>query len=109
VKIEVLFFKGCPNHLPTVDQVRRALDDERIAAEVEEVEIAYASMAQAVGFLGSPSVRVDGLDIEIEARGAGSFGFGCRTYVEAGRRSGVPPLELIRAALAEASGGRGVR
>ncbi len=103
MKIEVLYFKGCPNHQPTVEQVRQALSAERVTHVVEEIEVRDASMAQAMGFLGSPSVRVDGLDIEKDARNAQGVGFGCRTYLDAGRRSGVPSVDMIRKALVEAS------
>lgn len=103
MKIEVLYFKGCPNHQPTVEQVRQALSAERVTQVVEEIEVRDASMAQALGFLGSPSVRVDGLDIEKDARDAQEVGFGCRTYIDADRRSGIPSVELIRKALVEAS------
>ncbi len=102
MKVEVLYFKGCPNHQPTVERVRQALAAMRVAVPVEEVEVKDAATAQAVGFIGSPSVRVNGLDIEADARCGQPFGFGCRTCLEAGLRSGVPSLELVRKALAEA-------
>ena len=102
MKIEVLYLQGCPNHHETVAQVRQALSAEGITHVVEELEIPDDHVAQAVGFLGSPSVRVDGLDIEKDARAAKQVGFGCRTYMDEGRRTGVPPLDMIRQALMEA-------
>lgn len=104
VKVEVLYFKGCPNHQPVVDQVRQVLHSEQINVPVVEVEVMDAAMAQRLGFLGSASIRIDDLDIEPEARGLQIFGFGCRTYFDAeGRRSGVPSIRTIRRALNEAS------
>lgn len=103
MKIEVLYFQGCPNHHETVEQVRQALSAEGITHIVEEIEVQDDSVAKALGFLGSPSVRVNGLDIEKNARAGQQVGFGCRTYVEDGRRSGVPSVSLIRRALMEAS------
>jgi hypothetical protein len=104
VKVEVLYFKGCPNHQPVVEQVRQVLRSEQINASVDEVEVTGPSMAQWLGFLGSPSIRIDGLDIEPEARGLQAFGFGCRTYSDAeGRRSGIPSVDSIRRALKTAS------
>lgn len=104
MKIEVLYFEGCPNHQPTVEQVQRAMHAEGIGHGVEEVEIKDDGMAQALGFLGSPSVRINGLDIEKEARAEQRVGFGCRTYMhDGGRRSGVPTVDMIRTALVEAS------
>jgi hypothetical protein len=104
VKIEVLFFKGCPNHQLAVDQVLQVLRTEGVDARVEELEVTNSAMAQELCFLGSPSIRIDGLDVEPEARGVQGFGFGCRTYSDsAGRRSGLPPIRLIQQALIEAS------
>lgn len=102
MKVEVLYFQGCPNHHATVEQVRRALSEERITHIVEEIEVQDDSAAQALGFLGSPSVRVNGLDIEPAARVGQRVGFGCRTYLEDGRRSGIPSVDMIRKALVEA-------
>jgi hypothetical protein len=104
VKVEILYFKGCPNHQPVVEEVRQILRSEQINVPINEVEVADAAMAQRVGFLGSPSIRVDGLDVELEARGLRTFGFGCRTYSDAeGRRSGLPSISTIQRALTEAS------
>lgn len=104
MKVEVLYVKGCPNHQPVVEQVRQALRSEQINVPIDEVEVADAAMAQRVGFLGSPSIRIDGLDVESEARGLQTFGFGCRTYSSSeGRRSGLPSISTIQQALTEAS------
>jgi len=39
VKVEVLYFKGCPNHQPVVEQVRQVLRSEQINVPVDEVEV----------------------------------------------------------------------
>jgi len=104
LQVEVLYFKGCPNHEPAVEQVRQALKAEGVMARVREIEIENAAMAQDVGFLGSPSVRINGMDVEESARDAKAYGFGCRTYFEGNIRSGLPPIGLIRNALLQASG-----
>lgn len=103
MKIEVLYIAGCPNHKPAVARVLQALGATGLSAEIEELEVRDAAMAQQVGFLGSPSLRVDELDVEKDARAAQSFGFGCRSYAEAGARTGLPSLDLIREALLEAA------
>jgi hypothetical protein len=107
MKVEVLYFKGCPNYESAVAQVRKAVSEEHVSAVVEEVEVRDAAMAQEIGFLGSPTIRVNGLDIEEGARTAVGFGFGCRTYLAAGHRSGIPSISSIRHALAEAAGSTG--
>jgi hypothetical protein len=102
MKVEILYFAGCPNHPPAVGRVQEALQQEGVAAEMVEVEVKDAATARLVQFLGSPSIRIDGQDVEPSARSALAFGVMCRTYADEGRRAGVPPLEWIRAAVREA-------
>ena len=101
MKVEVLYFEGCPNHAPTVERVRDALQSENETADVREIEVRTQGEAESVGFLGSPSVRINGLDIEPEARSLKSYGLSCRTYLDGATRSGVPSSELIRLAVIE--------
>src|SRR5207302_201163 len=105
MKIEVLYFDGCPNHKPAVERVQELLREEGASAEVMEVNVSDASIAQDVGFLGSPSVRVDGLDVEPEARTVREYGMMCRTYSVDGRREGLPSREILRQAIREANSG----
>jgi hypothetical protein len=104
MKVEILYFSGCPNHVPAVDCVREMLAQEGTSAEMVEVEAKDAAAAQEVDFLGSPSIRVDGQDVEPAVRGARVFGMMCRIYSDGGRRAGVPPPEWIRAAVRAARG-----
>ena len=61
-------------------------------------------MAESFRFLGSPTVLVDGVDVEPSARNSDQIGFGCRIYTCGDKRVGVPGEDLIRAALIEAQG-----
>jgi len=102
MRIELLYVSGCPHHDETLALVKRVVEEERIVAGIEEIEVADAAQAKALGFLGSPSVRIDGRDIEPGARERGDFGLSCRVHADGARYSGIPPRELIRAALARA-------
>jgi len=101
MRVEVLYFEDCPNHAPTVERVRAELVSRGLPKEIEEVGIHNQAEAAALGFLGSPSVRINGLDIEEEARNLKSFGMSCRTYLEGTVRSGSPSSDLIGRALNE--------
>src|SRR6266853_1697753 len=105
MKIEVLYFDGCQNHKPAAERVQQLLREERASAEVLEVNVSDASIAQKVGFLGSPSVRVNGLDVEPEARAVREYGMMCRTYSVGGQREGLPSREMLRQAIREANAG----
>ena len=101
MKIEVLYSDGCPNHKPAIERVRQVLAEEGLSAEILEVNVSEPSIAQKVGFLGSPSIRVNGLDVEPEARRKRACGMVCRTYAVNGRREGLPSCEMLRHAMRE--------
>ena len=98
MQIEILYFEDCPNHLPTVERINAVLREEGCRADVREVLVPDVSTAQRVNFLGSPTVRVNGIDIEPAAKDRKDFGLMCRRYA-----GGVPSHELIRAAVRSAS------
>lgn len=99
MKVEVFYFQGCPNHKPAVERVNAVLKEQGIVATVAQVEVPDAESAKAVGFLGSPTIRVNGLDIDRESRSLKGVGFACRCYA-----GGLPSEDMIRAALLEAQG-----
>ncbi len=98
MKVEILYFEGCPNHAPALEMVRRVLDREKIQAEVRLIEVTNEKAAESARFLGSPSVRVNGVDIE-PGREEDSPFFGCRTYTVDGKTVGVPPEKWLVDAL----------
>src|SRR4051794_34709728 len=102
MKVEVLYLEGCPHHRPAVERVKEVLHDMNLPDDVVEVRINDVATAAAMRFLGSPTVRVNGLDAEPSARNSDQFGFGCRTYVSGQRRDGLPSKELVREAILEA-------
>jgi len=97
MKIEILYFDGCPNYAPTMELVREVVADLGLNVAVEEVEVRDAADAERHRFFGSPSVHVNGVDIEIGTRDRSDYAFGCRMY----GNSGIPPRGLLEAALKE--------
>jgi hypothetical protein len=66
-------------------------------AEVAEIEVKDESAARMVKFFGSPTIRVNGLDIEIDLRNIRDTALACRRYL-----GELPFEEIIRLALREA-------
>ena len=95
--IEILYFDGCPNHEPTLELARDVVGELGLEADIRQVRVETAEEAERERFVGSPSVRVNGKDIEPTAEGQTDFALSCRMYGE----SGVPPRELLVAALQE--------
>ena len=102
MRIEVFYIGGCPNHEPTVERVKAMLMDLGVAGEVVESAVNDPATASALRFLGSPTVQVNGVDVEPSARTSNQFGFMCRTYLNGPRQEGIPSRALIREAFLEA-------
>jgi hypothetical protein len=60
MKVEILYFDGCPHHKPAVERVQELLREECVPAEVLETNVSDASTAQKLAFLGSPSIASTG-------------------------------------------------
>jgi hypothetical protein len=105
MKIELLFFQGCPHHEALECSLRELLGDAEFSARVALVEVSDQAAAERLRFLGSPTLRVDGHDVEPGADARSDFGLKCRLYRSAKALSGVPPQEWVRAALATADAG----
>src|SRR5215210_4939249 len=95
--IELLYFEGCPSHaqlLPTVERLA-----VRFGAKLALRRVETADAAEREGFLGSPTVRVDGVDVDPSAAERTDFGLNCRIYRSETGQSPLPPEQWIRAAL----------
>jgi hypothetical protein len=99
MKIEVFYIDGCPNVPATID-VKKCLGQFGLTCPITEMRVTDQNMAVRIGFLGSPTVLINGLDIEQSARQRITFGMMCRTYDGSG---GVPSDDLIRSAITKAA------
>jgi arsenate reductase len=102
-RVEVLVFDGCPHAEAAIllaQAVTARLDPD---ITVERVDVNTTERAAEVGFLGSPSIRVNGADVEGREGTAGRLS--CRTYEDG---AGVPPEWLVEAAVLRALAPRGV-
>jgi hypothetical protein len=100
MKVEILYFDGCPTYLRTEEALRRVLAGEGVEADVELVAVNTDEEAQDLRFPGSPTIRVDGEDLFPVPERAG-YALGCRMYATPQGLRGSPTPTMLRAALAE--------
>lgn len=98
-RVEFLWFDGCPSHEPA-----RALLDDVIAAVapgtvVDAIDASDPEVAAAHRFPGSPTIRVDGIDIDPSFVDPGDYTPRCRLFRTSEGLRGVPPREWIEDAL----------
>jgi hypothetical protein len=98
--IELLYWDGCPSHPAALRDLRAALDElERPELEVALVEIATDEQALECGFVGSPTLRIDGVD-PLPPPADERPGLNCRLYrLRDGRHSPTPDPADLRDAL----------
>lgn len=98
MKIQLLYFEGCPNLEPARAALRDAMVAEQIAQEVEEIDVQSPTTPEELRGWGSPTILVDGKDISGAERTAAAA---CRLYA-----TGAPNVAEIRATLAASRGGQ---
>ncbi len=101
MRVELLYFDGCPGHAALLPRLRE-LVGETAAIELRRVE--SPEEAHAERFLGSPTLRIDGEDVEPGAGERSDYGVKCRLYRSAEGQSHAPPDDWIRRALRAAEG-----
>ena len=119
MKIQLLYILDCPWCLKTKKLIRQALDELKVKAKTEEILIDSEERARKYQFSGSPTVRINGRDVQEEVskeqclsceelaelwRDTTEFvkqecECGCRTYFYKGRRYPYPPKEMIKKAI----------
>jgi hypothetical protein len=102
MRIDVLWWEGCPSHAETLEDLNRILEEEGAEAQVELIEIETDEQAQAERFPGSPTIRIDG-DDALPAPEGEPFSLTCRVYrLRDGRVSPTPDPEDLREAVRRA-------
>jgi hypothetical protein len=97
MRIEILYVPGCPNYLPAIERVEGVLSTESLQAEIRSIAVRTDAEARELMFPGSPTIRVNGEDVESRQTSVPSLA--CRLYEN---RSGIPPEELLRIAISGA-------
>jgi hypothetical protein len=102
-RVEILYFDGCPNHEAARALVERVAAELLLEPKIDVVNVPDAEAAAQLRFLGSPTVRVDGHDVEPGAEEREDFVFSCRVYRSERGMSGQPDVDWVRKALSKAA------
>jgi hypothetical protein len=102
--IEMLYVQDCRHYPATLALVERVRAGLGIGAELRTSLIVDQAAADQARFPGSPTVRVDGRDVEPGSEPATEYLVGCRLYRLEHRFAGQPKEHWIREALLEAAG-----
>ncbi len=75
VRVQVLSTEGCPSAPATVERIRETAGELGVAITLEEVLVATQEEAVSRRFLGSPTVQMNGLDLDPSMREETTVGF----------------------------------
>jgi hypothetical protein len=104
MKVEVLLFDGCPNCEVLLPHLRALLNSAGAEdTDIGLVRVENAAAAEADRFLGSPTVRIDGEDVEPGADQRSDFGLKCRLFATPDGLRGMPADEWVLRALERAA------
>ena len=102
--IDFLFYADCPSHETALARLQDVLAEEGLAADIALTEVSSDRQAEALRFVGSPTIRIDGLDIDPAVAEQHDYGLSCRGYRRPdGRITPLPTRELIQAAVRRAT------
>lgn len=99
-KVELLWFEGCANHPAARQMLKEVMAELAPRAEINEVDATDPTVAEQVRFPGSPTIRVDGRDVDPTYADPGDYTPRCRLYRTDGGLRGVPERRWIVDALA---------
>jgi hypothetical protein len=99
-RVEFLWWEGCPSHEGALADLRGVMAEQGLDPEaVEVVEIDTEEAAAGQAFVGSPTIRIDGRDVQAPLADA-HVALTCRVYrLRDGRYSPTPDPDDLRDAL----------
>jgi alkanesulfonate monooxygenase SsuD/methylene tetrahydromethanopterin reductase-like flavin-dependent oxidoreductase (luciferase family) len=103
-RIELLWWDGCPSWPQTLEDLRAAVEQAGLDPDAIEMrEVMTDDAAEAERFVGSPTIRIDGADLQPPGTDE-PFGLSCRIYrLRDGRISPTPDPADLRDALERAT------
>ena len=99
-KVEFLFWEDCPSHSEALARVREVVAELSLTSPIEQIQVLTEDDAERLAFPGSPTIRVNGIDIDPQGAAEMGTALTCRIYrLEDGRISPLPSKEMIQRAL----------
>jgi len=99
-KVEFIFWRDCPSHAQSLARLEKVMSEAGIATVIDKIEVVTEQDAERLRFPGSPTIRVDGVDVDQEGAALMEIALTCRLYrLVDGRPSPLPSEEMLRRVL----------
>jgi len=96
--VEILYTDACPFWKETLKTINDVVKELNIVITVKKTRITSEEEARRHRFPGSPTVRINGVDIDPAAKETEGY-IGCRIYLYEGRTYESPSKQMIKSAL----------
>jgi hypothetical protein len=97
--VELLWFSECPNHVEARRLLREVVDEVAPGFPIDDIDAGDPDVAARHRFPGSPTIRIDGRDVDPHFRDSGDYTPRCRIYWTADGLKGLPERAWIAEAL----------
>src|ERR671911_1429984 len=105
LRVSFLYYEDCPSYDLALERLREVMAEEGIPGELEVLKVETEEQARGLRFVGSPTIRVDGQDIDPPSDPR--YALTCRAYRLADDRiSPLPSKHMIRRALQSVANSR---
>ncbi len=105
MKIDLLWFEGCPNHHAAAQLIQETLEEFGVDEKINMVDVPDLETGEKTRFPGSPTIRINGTDVDPTYEDTGDYTPRCRVYFTDEGFKGLPEkawvAEAVRTALAE--------
>lgn len=105
--VEILYFDGCPNHEPAHALATKVAAELSLEPDLRMVRVADQEEAERLHFPGSPTIRVEGVDVDPHTPNRDAYALSCRVYTTDHGPTGQPEEGWIRTALLAATAAEG--
>lgn len=97
--VEILSFAGCPNYLGAIELVERVSGEVGLDPEIRVLDVPDQDAAERLRFLGSPTIRVGGRDVDPRVEERSDYALSCRVFRTETGIAGQPDPRWVRDAL----------
>jgi len=97
--VELLWFSGCPNHPVARAMLQEVIADLAPGTPIRDIDATDPAIAASVCFPGSPTIRINGRDVDPGYVDPGDYTPRCRLYRTAEGLRGLPDRTWIENAL----------
>ena len=103
MNIDLLWFDDCPNHHAAEVLVREILKDFGVDAPINKIKVPDLETGEKTRFPGSPTIRINGIDVDPTYEDTGDYTPRCRVYLTSEGFKGLPEKAWVENAVRKAS------